>query len=365
MAKKKNNTFPKKEKIEDLSFLPKSIKGYLLSLILVLLAAIILFSFFNLAGKGGQQILAALLFLFGQVIYLLPLFLVLSAAIFFVGSHNPKRVSRMTAFAFLLCSLGLSAILNSFGNIEKISLTAKPLGGFLGYFLSFPILKFFGFWVNLIVFILVVVFGFLIFWQISKKIEPKTAEELTEKDQILKRILEPKLRIREIPGLKESPPRQDKVDLKTKPIPEKDGPQTSIKQASRDMLLSLRKEIGNILQKIVAAKVSDALTAQTLTAIITDVAKRAVDANQAQGGLEVTVSAQDLQNLQQGFIAQLQKELKKPIHFKASEDIGKGFVISFDQGKSNFDFSDAGLADYLGAYLNEQVAALLKEAAKA
>jgi len=233
MAKK---NFPKKEKIKNLSFLPKSIKGYLLSLVLILMAAIILFSFFNLAGKGGQQILAGLLFLFGKAIYLLPLFLVLSATIFFVGSHNPQRVLKMTAFAFLLCLFGLSAILNSFGAIEKISLKAKPLGGFLGYFLSFPILKFFGFWVNLIVFTLVVVFGFLIFWQISKKIEPKTAEELTEKNQILKRILEPKLKIREIPGLRESSSPKDKVDLKTKPIPVFQGGRSIYKKPSLDLL---------------------------------------------------------------------------------------------------------------------------------
>jgi len=162
MAKQKNNIPLKKEKIQDLNFLPKSIKGYLLSLFLVLLAAIILFSFFNLAGNGGQQMLIGLLFLFGKAIYLLPLFLVLSAVIFFVGSNNPHRVSRMTSFAFLLCLFGLSAILNSFNTIEKISLNAKPLGGFLGYFLSFPILRLFGFWMNLIVFTLVVVFGFLI-----------------------------------------------------------------------------------------------------------------------------------------------------------------------------------------------------------
>ncbi len=141
--------------------------------------------------------------------------------------------------------------------------------------------------------------------------------------------------------------------------------QTSLKQASRDMLISLRKEVGGILQKIVAAKVGDVLTTQHLASIITEVAKKAVDGNQAAGGLEVAVSAKDLKELQEGFIAQLQKELKKPILLKASDDIGKGFVISFDQGKSSFDFSDVGLADYLGAYLNEQVAALLKEAAKA
>jgi V/A-type H+-transporting ATPase subunit E len=138
--------------------------------------------------------------------------------------------------------------------------------------------------------------------------------------------------------------------------------QTSLKQASRDMLISLRKEIGRILQRIVAAKVSDVLTTQNLASLITEVVKKAVEGNPA--GLDVSVSAKDLQELQEGFLAQLQKEIKKPILLKASDDIGKGFVISFDQGKSNFDFTDVGLADYLGSYLNEQVAALLKEAAQ-
>ena len=256
MAKQKNNIPLKKEKIQDLNFLPKSIKGYLLSLFLVLLAAIILFSFFNLAGNGGQQMLIGLLFLFGKAIYLLPLFLVLSAVIFFVGSNNPHRVSRMTSFAFLLCLFGLSAILNSFNTIEKISLNAKPLGGFLGYFLSFPILRLFGFWMNLIVFTLVVVFGFLIFWQISKKIEPKTAEELVEKNQILKRILEPKLKVKEIPGLTEPSIKQNKIDLKTKPIIGFQSGKSIYKKPSLDLLELEKGEpiTGDIRNNIVIIK---------------------------------------------------------------------------------------------------------------
>ena len=220
------------------------------------MAAIILFSFFNLAGNGGQQILIGLLFLFGKAIYLLPLFLVLSAVIFFVGSNNPHRVSRMTSFAFLLCLFGLSAILNSFNTIEKISLNAKPLGGFLGYFLSFPILRLFGFWMNLIVFTLVVVFGFLIFWQISKKIEPKTAEELVEKNQILKRILEPKLKVKEIPGLTEPSIKQDKIDLKTKPIIGFQSGKSIYKKPSLDLLELEKGEpiTGDIRNNIVIIK---------------------------------------------------------------------------------------------------------------
>ena len=72
------------------------------------------------------------------------------------------------------------------------------------------------------------------------------------------------------------------------------------------------------------------------------------------------MSPKDLKELRDGFLAQLQKQFKCPVHFQASEDIGKGFTVSFDQGKSSFDFSQEALAEYLSVYLNEELAALVK-----
>ncbi|MBI5415751.1 MAG: hypothetical protein HZA29_02945, partial [Candidatus Omnitrophica bacterium] len=68
----------------------------------------------------------------------------------------------------------------------------------------------------------------------------------------------------------------------------------------------------------------------------------------------------DLRELRDGSLAKLQKQIKHPVHFEACEDIGKGFTVSFDNGKSSFDFSEAALAEYLSVYLNEELAALLK-----
>jgi len=137
----------------------------------------------------------------------------------------------------------------------------------------------------------------------------------------------------------------------------------ALKQASRDMLLSLKKEIEDILQKIISAKVSDSLTIDNMTRIISEISKKAIEENQVEGGIEVTLNAEDLKNLKEGLISSLQKQLEKPIHLKASDDIGKGFTVSFDKGKSSFDFTDTSLAEYLSIYVNEQVAALLKESA--
>ena len=135
---------------------------------------------------------------------------------------------------------------------------------------------------------------------------------------------------------------------------------TALQQASRDTLLSLKKEVQKLLYKVVAAHLADALTPQKLSDIIEQVVHKAVEGESADAGVEAVLSPKDLKELRDGFLAKLQKQLKHPIHFKASEDIGKGFTISFDQGKSSFDFSEAALAEYLSVYLNEELAALLK-----
>ena len=57
----------------------------------------------------------------------------------------------------------------------------------------------------------------------------------------------------------------------------------------------------------------------------------------------------------------LQEKIKKSITFHSSEGLKTGFTISFDQGKSSFDFSDTSLIEYLGEYLKKEIFELLKE----
>ena len=80
--------------------------------------------------------------------------------------------------------------------------------------------------------------------------------------------------------------------------------------------------------------------------------------------MRVALSPADYEKLRQGVISKLQKEIKDPIKFQSSEDIHKGFTVSFDGGRSSFDFSDTAMAEYLGSYLSQEVAQLLKESAK-
>lgn len=150
------------------------------------------------------------------------------------------------------------------------------------------------------------------------------------------------------------------LDVEEEIRKKQEASRTALQQASRDTLLSLKKEVQKLLCKVITAQVADALPPQKLSDIIAEIAHKAVDGKSADAGVEVVLSPKDLKELRDGFLAKLQKQFKGPVHFQASEDIGKGFMVSFDQGKSSFDFSQEALAEYLGAYLNEELAALLK-----
>jgi V/A-type H+-transporting ATPase subunit E len=133
----------------------------------------------------------------------------------------------------------------------------------------------------------------------------------------------------------------------------------ALKQSAGDTLLALRKEIGATLQKVIAKEIKGALSREELAHILEEVIKGIVKANLADHKVEIALNESDLKKLKDGFTAKLQKEIRQPLTFKTNEGISAGFTISFDEGKSCFDFSDESLVEYLSSYLNEQVAVLL------
>lgn len=147
-------------------------------------------------------------------------------------------------------------------------------------------------------------------------------------------------------------------DAREKIRQEKDSSEAALKQTGRDLVLSLKKQILEILDKIVVLDVRQALGPQDLAALV----KLAVGQYGGQDAGPVVVSLQegDRQKLQQGFLSRLKDELKRDIVLRASDEIAGGFIISFDKGKSHFDFSDKALAVYLSGLVRPKLAELLK-----
>lgn len=129
-----------------------------------------------------------------------------------------------------------------------------------------------------------------------------------------------------------------------------------LKQAGRDLLLSLRQEINAMLERIVVARVREVLTPDEMAKDIHEL----IRANAAKEGVVVLAAAGDAQKLEEIFFADLKEKTRQGIVLRASDDIGAGFLISYDGGRSHYDFTDQALAAYIGASLKPKLNDLLQ-----
>lgn len=131
----------------------------------------------------------------------------------------------------------------------------------------------------------------------------------------------------------------------------------SLKQAGRDVLLSLKAEINGMLGRLVTERVRQALSAEELSQILGRLIKEA--GTQDRPEIVVTMSKEDSDKLEKGFLAELRSNARKGIKLAASDSMRGGFTISFDSGKSLFDFTDKALAEYIMSLLSPKLAEVL------
>lgn len=136
-----------------------------------------------------------------------------------------------------------------------------------------------------------------------------------------------------------------------------DSTQAALKQASRDLLISLRQEISAMLDRLVQRGLKQALTTEELVKILAVLIKSTSLTLGSQ--IIVTLSKPDQDKLEQGFLKQLVEETKKAIVLKSADGIDSGFLISFDGGKSIFDFSNQALSDYICGRLGPELNKIL------
>jgi len=130
-----------------------------------------------------------------------------------------------------------------------------------------------------------------------------------------------------------------------------------LSQAARDMLLGLKGQIIKMLQGIILAEIRNNLNPQELAQILSKIIQKGVF--QDAGSVSVELSKEDLEKLQGFFLERLKQELKKGIVLYPVEDIQAGLRISFDSGRSQFDFSDTSLAEYIVNFLKPQLKNIL------
>lgn len=134
----------------------------------------------------------------------------------------------------------------------------------------------------------------------------------------------------------------------------------SVKQASRDLLLALKEDIRKMLNKIVAGEINKALSDEEIAGILAGLIDKYTEKNGKADDIKVLVKKEDLEKIKNTLISKLKDKVKSGVEFRPSPNINAGFSISFDKGKSYFDFSDEGLLETLCVYLNPELAKIIK-----
>ncbi|MFQ6049712.1 MAG: DNA translocase FtsK [Candidatus Paceibacterales bacterium] len=222
MVKKKKKRYKNKKLIKrkrrfSRFLLSEETKKYILGIFFFLLTIIFALSFFEKAGVAGRYLFKLFYFLIGNVVFILPLILVLAGLIFFFTKYQKIFIPLILAIFSLILSIS--------GILENLAPGSK-YGGLLGYIFSWPLLKLFGFWVTQIIFLGVILAGVLIFWHLLRQPAPKEpTPEAEKKPSLIRKIFTPSFKIKEVePEIKKIPPKTETppFELKTKEIPHRE-----------------------------------------------------------------------------------------------------------------------------------------------
>ncbi|MFC1480004.1 V-type ATP synthase subunit E [Candidatus Omnitrophota bacterium] len=136
----------------------------------------------------------------------------------------------------------------------------------------------------------------------------------------------------------------------------------ALKQASRDVLLSLRENIVALFDRLTKENIAEELSPDVLKEMIIRLVESVT--KQKQFDIEVLLSKKDKDALEGGLFAALKKEAKKGVTFKAAPGIEHGFRIGEKGGTSYYDFTDEAIMEAFKRYLNPKIAEVLTAGAK-
>lgn len=131
-----------------------------------------------------------------------------------------------------------------------------------------------------------------------------------------------------------------------------------LRQASRDIILSLRQRIVELFDSVLKKDVSEGLSSENLKKIIT----RIIENFKKDEGLdiEILLSKQDKKGLEEALLRSLKDEFRKGITFKVSSGIEKGFRIGEKDKNFYYDFTDDAITEALKLYLNPRITDILR-----
>lgn len=135
--------------------------------------------------------------------------------------------------------------------------------------------------------------------------------------------------------------------------------QEALRQAARDVLLSLRVRLQEQMSDVVRIAAEESLNEDSAASLIQEVVKAYASKVGEVEQLDVLLPADRLEAVAAVFQSRLGDELRAKSEFKPVEDIQGGFQLVFNKQDVVYDFSDEALAETICRFLNPRLAEIV------
>jgi V/A-type H+-transporting ATPase subunit E len=134
----------------------------------------------------------------------------------------------------------------------------------------------------------------------------------------------------------------------------------SLKQASRDLLLKVRKQLEDLFSALLEEKARDVLKDKEITAAIGAMISNWTP--ERQDKLEILLPRDRFDALAEALRQALAAKIASGIEIKASAELANGFRVAEKDGQAYYDFSAASIAESLSLSLNPVMARIIADA---
>ncbi|MBQ9789751.1 MAG: hypothetical protein IJW31_09175 [Lentisphaeria bacterium] len=134
--------------------------------------------------------------------------------------------------------------------------------------------------------------------------------------------------------------------------------ESAISQASRDIILKLKSEIENRLNKVLSSKTEEVMTADFMAGIIKDLVAAFIQDKDTD--ITVLTAVKDVEALNNAVQAALRDSFKGKAEVFADREISGGFKVNISGDDLYYDFSNEAIVELLASYVTPRVAELLK-----
>jgi V/A-type H+-transporting ATPase subunit E len=136
----------------------------------------------------------------------------------------------------------------------------------------------------------------------------------------------------------------------------------SLQQASRDLILKVRKQLEAVFSALLQEKAKGALGEKEIVAAIAAMIANWTPERQDQ--IEVLVPREQFDSMARALRQALAFKIASGIEIKASAEVADGFRVAEKNGQAYYDFSAASIAENLSVSLNPLLAGIIASALK-